>query len=233
MTPLAALPRLFLAVCLAGTLAACSATTRTDVKPDATPTSATTSSAVLGAGFYDPSHPPAPEGTITPSPGSWDKVVPPRGYTAVLIGSGDDAITRALAAGVRSWAKAEGVRLTTVPQRSHTERIDTDHIDTVYAAIARHPDVVISVGNAMIDPVAAVSPSHLKQQFLVVGGELAEPTDNVTAADWEGATFKGEGLGQPAGYDPKSFTAERIGRALRAGIAAVLAGVTGIVVRVD
>ena len=47
-----------------------------------------------------------------------------------------------------------------------------------------------------------VTPNHLDQQFLVVGAELAEPTANVTAADWTGASFRGEGLGMSSAYDP-------------------------------
>ena len=75
--------------------------------------------------------------------------------------------------------------------------------------------------------------SHLDQQFLVIGAELAEPTVNVTAADWTGASFRGEGLGMPDAYDPATFTPERAARAVRAGVAAVLNGITGIVIRLD
>ncbi|GIH17244.1 hypothetical protein [Rugosimonospora africana] len=75
-----------------------------------------------------------------------------------------------------------------------------------------------------------VTPSHLPQQFLVVGAELAEPTSNVTAVDWSGASFRGEGLGMCSAYDPGSFTAERCASAIRAGVAAVLNNLTGIVI---
>jgi hypothetical protein len=37
----------------------------------------------------------------------------------------------------------------------------------------------------------------------------------------------------PAAYDPATFTSERATRAIRAGVAAVLNGITGIVVRLD
>jgi hypothetical protein len=62
---------------------------------------------------------------------------------------------------------------------------------------------------------------------------VAEPTVNVTAADWIGASFRGEGLGMPDAYDPATFTHERAARAIRAGVAAVLNGITGIVIRLD
>jgi hypothetical protein len=45
--------------------------------------------------------------------------------------------------------------------------------------------------------------------------------------------FRGEGLGLPSAYDPGSFTPERADRAVRAGVAAVLNGLTGIVVWLD
>ena len=95
------------------------------------------------------------------------------------------------------------------------------------------PDLVICAGNDLVDPLALVTANHLDQQFLVLGAELAEPTYNVTAADWPGAAFRGEGLGMPSAYDPATFTPERAARAVRAGVAAVLNGLTGIVIRLD
>ena len=95
------------------------------------------------------------------------------------------------------------------------------------------PDLIVSAGNDLIDPLALVTPNHLGEKFLVVGAELAEPTHNVTAVDWSGASFRGEGLGMSSTYDPGSFTAERCADAVRAGVAAVLSGLTGIVVWLD
>jgi hypothetical protein len=81
--------------------------------------------------------------------------------------------------------------------------------------------------------LALVTPNHLDQQFLVVGAELAEPTANVTATDWTGASFRGEGLGMSSEYDAATFTPERAARAVRAGVAAVLHHLTGIVIWLD
>src|SRR5262249_31834872 len=103
---------------------------------------------------------------------------------------------------------------------------------SISEAMALKPDLIVSVGNTLVDPLALVTANHLAQQFLVVGAEVAEPTVNVTAADWDGASFRGEGLGLPSAYDPASFTSERAGRAVRAGVAAVLHGLTGIVLRI-
>lgn len=182
----------------------------------------------LGAGFSDPTQPPAPEATIHPEPGSWSGVHAPDGYDVVLLsdaGDAEDAPTRTLLDAVTSWAADEDVTVTTV---SATDA--DDRIAAVTRAIGERSDLVISVGNHMVDPLAAVSPTALHQQFLVVGAEIAEPTSNVTAADWTGGGFRGEGLGPSSHYDPSTFTEERADRALRAGLAAVLHDLRGIVV---
>ncbi|MEV4198614.1 hypothetical protein [Micromonospora globbae] len=182
----------------------------------------------LGPGFVDPSHPPIPEGTVTPRPGSWDAVHPPKGYRVVLLTAGDDAPTRALATAVKRWAEDEDVDLRTiVPADAH------DFVPSVDRAVRMRPDLIVSAGNDLVDPLAMVTPNHLSQQFLVVGAELAEPTHNVTAADWSGASFRGEGLGMSSTYDPGSFTAERCAAAVRAGVAAVLHDLTGVVIWLD
>lgn len=227
-------------------LAGCSAATSTTTATSTTGGTSTTgpgthpsSAAVAGTltdGFADPSAPPAPEATFSPSPGSWDGAHPPRGYRVVLLSSGEvdadgdgedgeAAAPRTLIDAVDRWADTEGVTVTRVQPRSSSEVLDT-----VLAAVAEEPDLVISVGNDMVDPVAAITPSALHQQFLVLGAEIAEPTSNVTAADWTGAGFRGEGLGAASHHDPTTFTAERAGRALRAGVAAVLHGFNGTVV---
>jgi hypothetical protein len=182
----------------------------------------------LGPGFVDAATPPAPEATVTPRPGSWDRVRPSKGYRVVLLTAGKDAQTRTLVDAVRAWARQEHVSLKTIT----ATRAD-QYIPSIGKAIDLAPHLIISAGNDLIDPLAAVSANHLDQQFLVVGAELAEPTANVTAADWTGASFRGEGLGMSSAYDPGTFTPERAGRAVRAGVAAVLTHLTGIVLWID
>ena len=182
----------------------------------------------LGPGFFDPGAPPAPEATIVPRPGSWDGVHPSKGYRVVLLSAGDDAPTRTLVGAVTRWAEQEHVSLKTVTA-THPDQF----VSRIARAIALAPDLVICAGNGLVDPLALVTANHLDQQFLVIGAELAEPTENVTAADWTGASFRGEGLGMPSAYDPASFTPERTARAVRAGVAAVLNDLTGIVIRLD
>jgi hypothetical protein len=182
----------------------------------------------LGEGFTDPVRPPRPESTITPRPGSWDAVHPSEDYRVVLLTAGDDEATRTLVDAVRSWTEDEEVSLKTV-----TATDPHHYVDKIDQAIRMEPDLVIAAGNDLVDPLAMVSANHLDQQFLVVGAELAEPTHNVTAADWTGASFRGEGLGASSAYDPASFTPERAMDAVRSGVAAVLSGVTGIVIWLD
>ncbi|MER7936187.1 MULTISPECIES: hypothetical protein [unclassified Streptomyces] len=182
----------------------------------------------LGAGFTDPSAPPSPEATVTPRPGSWDGVHPPEGYRVVLLTSGTDRPTRALVTAVREWAEEEHVDLRTV-----TAEHPAELLPTVTDSLGMGADLIVSAGNDLIDPLATVTPSQLSQRFLVVGAELAEPTANVTSVDWSGASFRGEGLGMSSTYDPSSFTAARCAAAVRAGVAAVLSDLTGIVVWLD
>lgn len=181
----------------------------------------------LGTGFTDPSAPPTPEAVVTPSPGSWSSVRPPEGYRVVLLTTGTDAPTTALVTAVREWAVAEDVSLRTVTADM------TKPIDAIVAAMDQRPDLIVSAGNDLIDPLALVSASHLDRQFLIVGAEIAEPTANVTAVDWTGASFRGVGLGAASAYDPATFTPDRCAAAIRAGTAAVLHGVTGIVLWLD
>jgi hypothetical protein len=181
----------------------------------------------LGPGFVDPESPPAPESAITPRPGSWDGVHPSKGYRVVLLTAGDDRPTMTLVDAVTTWADEEDVSLKTV-----TATDPGKYVSSIVEAIDLAPDLIIAAGNGLVDPLALVTANHLDRQVLVIGAELAEPTGNVTAADWRGASFRGEGLGMPSSYDPATFTPARAGRAVRAGVAAVLNGLTGIVIRV-
>ena len=153
---------------------------------------------------------------------------PSEGYRVALLSAGQDAATKTLVAAITKWAEQENVSLKAV-----TATHSGEYIARIKQAMDLKPDLIISAGNALVDPLALVTANHLDQQFLVVGAELAEPTENVTAADWTGAAFRGEGLGMPSAYDPATFTHERIGRAVRAGVAAVLNDITGIVIQLD
>lgn len=192
------------------------------------PVVAVPSAGPLGAGFVTPSAPPPPGGTMTPTPGSWDRATPPPGYRVVLLTTRQDAGARVVSVAVEAWAAETGVDLVTVAADD-----PASYVASAQEAIDLHRDLIITVGDGLVDPLALVTASWLDQEFLVVGAELAEPTYNVTAADWVGASFRGEGLGAASTYDPASFTRERSARAVRAGVAAVVSGYTGYVVQVD
>lgn len=184
--------------------------------------------AVVGApapGFA-PEVEPTPEATVDPRDGSWDDVHPAPGYRVVLLTEGDDVTTDALRVAVTAWAADEDVDLRTVDA-------DGDAITGIVHAMDLNPELIVAVGEGLIDAMAMVTPNHLDVPFLVLGAELAEPTDNVTAVDWTGAGFRGEGLGSATHFDEASFTPERCDDAIRAGVAAVLTGMTGVVLWIE
>lgn len=213
---------------------AASSSTAPDVSPgarpaamgaDGTPVTPLPGAGTLGPGFATPTALPPPQGTMTPSPGSWAHAAPPPGYRVVLLTTEQDATARTLSRAVEDWARDAGVDLTRVV----ADR-PGDYLSVIQHAIDAQRDLVVTVGNGLVDPLAVVSASWLSQHFLVLGAELAEPTYNVTAADWKGASYRGAGLGASSRYDASSFTPERAGRAIRAGVAAVVTGHTGYVV---
>lgn len=173
-----------------------------------------------------PTTSPSPEATLTPPAGSWDDVHASAGMRVVLLVAGDDMPTRTLAQAVREWAEADHADLRAVVAGD-------DHVAGIVEAIEMQPDLIVSVGDELIDALTLVSASHLDQHFLVVGAELAEPTANVTAVAWDGASFRGAGLPASSDDDPATFTPERCAAAVRAGVAAVLHELTGVVLWID
>lgn len=183
----------------------------------------------LGDGFIDTAKPPAPESTIRPRPGSWDGVQPPRGYRVVLLTAGADPATTLLVIGVKEWAQAEQVALETVSATDPHR-----YVDAIVEAMDKTPDLIICAGHRLVDALALVTASHLDQQFLVVGAQLPEPTVNVTAAIWRGASSRGREVPDTsASFNPAAFTAPRVAAAIRAGVASVLNDITGIVIALD
>lgn len=185
------------------------------------PRPSTTAIGAPAAGFV-PAVAPTPEATVRPAEGSWDDVRPAPGYRVVLLTAGETSTTSALVAAVKDWASQTQADLRTV---SGTD----DPVAGIVAAMQLQPELIVSVGDPLIDPLATVSANHLDVPFLVLGAELAEPTYNVTAVDWTGAGYRGEGLGTSTHFDEASFTPKRCGDAIRAGVAAVLTGMTGVV----
>jgi hypothetical protein len=185
--------------------------------------------APLGPGFLRSNPSPSPEATVAPEAGSWEGVEPPQGYRVVLVvaagAAGGEAGASTLEGAVREWADTEEIDLE-VLEAAHDDEVE-QHIDT---AVAGSPDLVIAAGDGAVDVFTLLTPQHLDQAFLVLGAELPEPTENVTSVIWPGAAFRGSGVGTSGEIDPASFTPERAGQAVTAGVASVLHGLTGIVV---
>ena len=134
-----------------------------------------------------------------------------------------------LVTAVKRWARAEHVMLNTVAVTQ-----PDGFVDGIVEAMHLGPDLVICAGNALVDALSLVTASHLDQQFLVVGAQLPEPTVNVTAAVWRGASSRGGEVPDTASsFDPDAFTHEHAGAAIRAGVASVLSDLTGIVIWLD
>ena len=144
----------------------------------------------------------------------------------MLLTAGDDRATTALVTGVNQWAEAEHVTLETIAATA-----PEGFVDAIVEAMDLTPDLVICAGNALVDALALVTASHLNQQFLVVGAQLPEPTVNVTAAIWQGASSRGREVADPASsFDADAFTPRVVSAAIRAGVASVLSDITGIVI---
>jgi hypothetical protein len=197
---------------------------RSAALPDGSERTLPASAAILGDGFVDAL--PAPGGTMSPSPSSYDDVAPPAGYRVVLLRQGDGPETTTVVDAVTAWADEHGVALETVTV------VDRAHqVDGIVAAIDRKADLVVAAGPELVDALALVTASHLDAQFLLVGAQLPEPTDNVTAAIWPGADTRGSEIAGDL-PDPSAFSATQARKAVQAGVASVLAGLTGFVVEV-
>ncbi|GAA2224204.1 hypothetical protein GCM10010413_17420 [Promicromonospora sukumoe] len=206
---------------VAFTLAACGAT-----GPDGSPDGAASPEPLTGfaARFVGSSHQPAPEVTVRPTPGTWDDVAAPAEYSMVVIAPGDDPTTATLTAAVEHYAAEHGADLTVLPARDHDEveqRIDE--------AVAAAPDLVVGVGDGVVDVFSLITAQYLETDFLVVGAQLPEPTHNVTAVVWPGAEFRGTALGNDPAH-ANAVTPGRAREAVAAGTASVLHDLTGIVI---
>ncbi|NYF10015.1 hypothetical protein HDC94_001171 [Leifsonia sp. AK011] len=183
----------------------------------------------LGPEFLGSNPSPSPEATISPEAGSWEGVEPPHGYRVGLITATSDPTADALARGVMEWAAARDI---------HVEIWAADNDDEIEAAITeaseeRDIDLVIGAGRGIVDIFALITSQHLAQEFLVVGAQLPEPTHNVTAVVWPGASFRGSGISEATDAEDSAATDEQALTATGAGVASVLHGYTGIVLALD
>lgn len=147
------------------------------------------------------------------------------GLNLVLVTSGPtaDVVKRT----AQQWAETNGAAL----QHLSGESVDLDL--ELRGAIDAGPDLVVVAGPEIVDVVGFVSPQYLSQHFLALGGQLAEPTTNVSAVIWPGGAARGAGIDPTAGQDDTTFTQERVTEALDAGVRLFLDGSDGYVIELS
>lgn len=231
---------LVLVVAIGATATACSdPQVRAAVSDAASAQAPTRAVGSLAAGFHAPDLDSFYSGQVVqPDPETWTDVRPSAKYRVLVLADGRDESTARdpqvaiLVDAARRWARAEDrvdltVRFLSDPH-AYIDAIDG-------AAMSGTADLIVTAGNGLVDPVAVVSANYAgehSQQFLVLGAEVAEPTTNIAASDWEGSAYLGEGVPEASYYDPAAVTAPRAYAALRAGVAAVLSGYRSIIVRI-
>lgn len=186
---------------------------------------------------HDPAAPPtgaapAPTGTLSavPAPGRTIDVTPngspdTRGSQIAVVVPDDGEATRTLRAAVRAFAEQNGLLLEEFVAPAGDAGVDGAFAD----AVAAEPDVVVGLGEGVVDVFAYETAQWLDLQFLLLGAQTAEPTSNVTAVVWNGATSRGSGAPADGELDAGSVTASRAGDAIASGLSSVSEGVTGVV----
>lgn len=138
----------------------------------------------------------------------------------------DDAAAETLLAAARRIAEAGGAEWEEFPAAQPGEEGVAAALSDAEAAGA---DVVIGLGAGAAEAFTYETPQLLAQDFLLVGAQLAEPTDNVTAVIWDGATSRGSAAPADGELDDGAVTPERGEDAVAAGLASIRDDATGIV----
>jgi ethanolamine utilization protein EutA (predicted chaperonin) len=158
---------------------------------------------------------PAPGRTIEASPPAVEDL---SGYRIAVVVPDDSEESEALLAAAREFAASSGADLEEYRAAAGDDPVG----DALEQAVGADADLVVGLGAGVVSVFDFETGKILDQQVLVVGGQLAEPTANVTAVIWPGATSR-----EPA--DEESVTVQRGVDALGAGIASIREGVTGVV----
>ncbi len=172
---------------------------------------------------------PVPGATLAPDPAATDAAVPEGLTLAVALPADPDPADVALVDAVDRWAGGRGVAVTRHPVGADA------HLADVADAVAPLGDrgVVVVAGPALVDLLDSVSSQRLGTPFLVLGAQLPEPTANVTATVWAGATSRGSRAPADNAPTDAGVAATPADAAVAAGMAQVLSGVTGVVVHLD
>lgn len=164
--------------------------------------------------------PPVPGRTIEASPPAMEDLDE---YRIAVVVPDDSDESQTLLAATREFAASSGAEL--VEFRAAAAGDDPVG-DAFEEAAGAEADVVVGLGEGVIDVFDFETAKLLDQEFLIVGGQLAEPTKNVTAVIWPGATSR-----EPV--DEESVTVPRGRDALGTGVDSIRSGVTGTVLRLE
>ena len=170
-------------------------------------------------------------GTSRPAPGRTVEAVVPadagdlRGVRIAVVVPDEGATSRALQEGLRGVAEVNGLVV-----EEFVATGDAASVDEAFAqALAAEPHIVVGLGAGAVDVFAYNSSQWLDQDFLLLGAQVAEPTSNVAAVIWEGATSRGSGAPADGDLDHTAVTPSRAAEAVSAGLATVMSGESGVV----
>lgn len=161
-----------------------------------------------------------PSLSATPSPGSTRGVpqnlpaIPAGVRVALVLAQGDD---EKIPDAVEHTLDANHAELTV------NTADPANVVSDLASAAAADADVVVVVGTALLASLDSASAQLLDQQFLVIGGQLPEPTENVTAVVWSGADAM-----VPGSEVPGDLVAT-LPEAVMAGLAVISDGGSGMV----
>ena len=158
---------------------------------------------------------PVPGSTSTPAPGSWDSVELPAGLTIEVVTAVDDAETSDAIAAIESFAAEHGAEVAV------SRGADIEPLLTAAALVA--PSVIVTIGPTQLDAIDRASATNAAQRFLLIGAQLPEPTSNVAAVIWPGASSRDTDYGQATAFGSHAASA------LAVGLAAVVEERTGTV----
>ncbi len=188
-------------------------------------------SAAGGAGTTSP----AASGETLPEPGRTVAATSVDDVTSVLASGATLSVVwvpsepaTALLAGLEEVVAQAGASIELFEAASEAD------VESAFAsALDTQPDLLVGLGADVVDVFSFETPKQLSQQFLVLGAQLAEPTANVTAVVWDGATSRGSGASADGPLDGAPPSDRLAGDAAVAGLASISDGVTGVVVEVS
>lgn len=170
-------------------------------------------------------------GLSRPAPGRTVEAVVPahavdlRGVRIAVVIPDEGATSRALQEGLRGFAEVNGLVV-----EEFVATGDAASVDAAFAqALEAEPHIVVGLGAGAVDVFAYNSSQWLDQDFLLLGAQVAEPTSNVAAVVWEGATSRGSGAPADGDLDDTAVTPSRAAEAVSVGLATVMSGESGIV----